>query len=212
MQPRLHWIVLFLLYFAFLFWYGGEGEPLSEAETQAMLAEIRAGADAEERRPREKLLSAFAELASQDDGNEFYMINLMRFREKALYPEGSGYDDDVEAAAARYSEAVVPALLKRGSHPILLSKQTGSFLSPKGIDDWDQVAIVRYRSRRDMLDMAIELSRSNLDIHKWASLEKTHVFPAQPVIDLVFVRLAVGTLIVALASMISWWKPRLRDR
>ncbi|WP_345101665.1 hypothetical protein [Candidatus Villigracilis vicinus] len=31
--------------------------------------------------------------------------------------------------------------------------------------------MVRYRSRRDMLKMAVEIAGLGFDIHKWASLE-----------------------------------------
>ena len=143
----------------------------------------------------EELFEAFRTLAEDDDGREFYMVNLMRHREKAQYPPGSPYDDDVQAAADRYNRAVVPALLKRGSHPILLANVLGTFLEPEGSDRWDQVGIVRYRSRRDMLDMAIELGEGGGGAHKWASIEKTHVFPTRPVVDLVFVRANVAALL-----------------
>ena len=32
--------------------------------------------------------------------------------------------------------------------------------------------MVRYRSRRDMLKMAVEIAGKGVDVHKWAALEK----------------------------------------
>lgn len=187
-----------LLYCAFHFWYGGSSEPLTTGEADTLIAEIRAGMESIGGHPDEELLESFRVLTREDDGREFYMLNLMRFREKALYPEGSGYDDDALAAAQRYNEAVVPALLARGSLPILLGEYAGAFIPPHpeaNEGDWDQIGIVRYRSRRDMLEMARALSRSGDGIHKWASLERTVVFPVAPVFDFVFVRGAVFLLL-----------------
>lgn len=187
-----------LLYGAFHIWYGGSSEPLSIKEADALIAEIRAGAESSGGHADEELLESFRVLTREDDGREYYMLNLMRLREKALYPEGSGYDDDALAAARRYNEAVVPALLTRGSLPILLGEYAGPFIPPHpsaSEADWDQIGIVRYRSRRDMLEMARALSRSGGGIHKWASLEKTIVFPVTPIFDFVFVRGVVFVLL-----------------
>lgn len=196
-----------LLYVVFFFWYGGSTTPLTTEEADALIAEIRAEAEARSGHADEKLLESFRVLTREDDGREYYMLNLMRFREKALYPEGSGYDDDVMAAAARYNEAVVPALLKRGSLPILMGKYAGAFIPPNPNaqeGDWDQIGIVRYRSRRDMLDMARALGRSGGGVHKWASLEKTIVFPVTPIFDLVFVRSFVFAVLFALGSALAF--------
>ena len=116
------------------------------------------------------LLESLRTLASQDDGREFYMVNLIRHRERAAYPAGAGYDEDVAAAERRYATAVLPALLKRGSIPILVAEPVGTFLQPAGGQTWDQVAIVRYRSRRDMLEVALELAHKGAGAHKWASV------------------------------------------
>jgi hypothetical protein len=191
-------VVLLAVYAAFWVWYGGEGEPLRPDEVDRLTEAMAGGARSRGLEPDVHLLQAFRTLAAQDDGREFYMVNLMRFREKAIYPEGFDYDDDVEAAAARYSAAVLPALLRRGSHPILVADWQGTFLQPDGTDEWDRVGVVRYRSRRDMLEMAVALGRSGAGVHKWASIEKTQVFPVAPFVDLVFVRGAVAAVLVAI--------------
>ena len=55
--------------------------------------------------------------------------------------------------------------------------------------------MVRYRSRRDFLRFALATQRDDIFVHKWAALEKTHVFPVKPLISLFPVRLmAAGTL------------------
>ena len=45
------------------------------------------------------------------------------------------------------------------------------------------VAMVRYRSRRDFLDFALEIERGDIVMHKWAAIATTHVFPVQPLLS-----------------------------
>jgi hypothetical protein len=94
-------------------------------------------------------------------------------------------------------------LLRHGGHPVLLGQVQGRFLHPVGAEDWDQVGIVRYRSRRDMLKMAVEVARKGIDIHKWAALEKTQVFPARALVSLAFIRATVAVLLVAIAVLLQ---------
>jgi hypothetical protein len=195
-------VVFAFLYLAFLSWYGGKGKPLTVVEVDALLAEIikRAGKpNSEEESP---ILDQFRELAKNDDGQEYYMVNLLKFRQKALYPEGSSLGDDPMAANDRYNRTILPLLLKHGGHPVFLGQVQGRFLHPGGADDWDQVGIVRYRSRRDMLKMAIEVAGLGVDINKWAALEKTQVFPARPIISLALIRGAIFLIFAALTIVI----------
>ena len=197
-------IVFVLLYFAFLFWYGGKSKPLSESEVESLLAEIKHRAGRQDQTDESPLLQQFRELTKNDDGREYYMVNLLKFRKKALYPEGSSFGDDPIAANDRYSRAIVPLLLKHGGHPVFQGKVQGRFLHPVGADDWDQVGIVRYRSRRDMLKMAAEIAGLGVDIHKWASLEKTQVFPVKPMVNLFFIRGVVALLLCVMMVFINF--------
>lgn len=194
-------IVFVVLYLAFLFWYGGRSNPLTQAEVEALLAAIKRRAGKESQPDESPLFDQFRDLAKSDDGREFYMVNLMKFRQKALYPEGSSFGEDPMAANNRYSRAIIPLLLKYGGHPVFLGQVQGRFLHPGSADDWDQVGMVRYRSRRDLLKMAVEIAGLGIDIHKWAALEKTQIFPVKPVLHLAFVRVVVAAFLFALAML-----------
>jgi hypothetical protein len=195
--PRLLAAALAILYGLFVFWYGGRGAPLTLREVDALLADIQRNAGGEDgASPR--MLEALRRVGEADDGREFYMVNLMRHREKAVYPEGNDFDDDVQAAERRYAAGILPRLLKRACLPVFVGTPTGLFIQPEGADVWDQVGIVRYRSRRDLLEMVAEPGMSAVGVHKWASLEKTQVFPVRPVISLVWLRGAVAVLLALL--------------
>ena len=188
-------IIFVLLYIAFLFWYGGKGKPLTAVEVEALLAEIKKRAGKQDAEEESHILQQFRDLTQNDDGREYYMVNLLKFRKKALYPEGSSFGDDPLAANDRYNRAIIPLLFKHGGHPVFLGQVQGRFLHPEHADDWDQVGMVRYRSRRDMLKMAVEIAGLGFDIHKWASLEKTQVFPVKPIVSLFFVRGMVAVIL-----------------
>ena len=197
------------LYLVFLYWYGGSGKPLSESEVNTFITEIqrRAGAVGPE---ESVLLRDLRDLAKSDDGKEFYMVNLLKYRKKALYPQGYSYNDDAMAANDRYSRGIVPALLKYGGHPIFLGKVQGRFIHPTDADDWDQVGIVRYRSRRDLMKMVVDIAGTDLNVHKWAALEKTQVFPVKPEISFVFVRGLAAVIFVLTGLFLHLMLKRLR--
>ncbi len=188
MGPIVVGLVFTLLYAFFLSWYGGRGKPLAPAETEGLLAEIRRRAGRAAQTEESPLLQQFRDLAESDDGREYYMVNPLKFRAQALYPSGSPYSDDPLAANARYNRAIVPLLFKHGGVPILDSVVAGRFIHPDAADEWDRVGLVRYRSRRDMLKMAADVAGRGVDIHKWAALERTHVFPVKPLVSLAVVR------------------------
>ena len=62
------------------------------------------------------------------------------------------------------------------------------------------MAIVRYRSRRDFLRFALETQRDDIFVHKWAALEKTHVFPVKPLISLFPVRFIAASALALVGS------------
>lgn len=202
MGPIIVVVVFILIYAAFLGWYGGRGKPLSPAEVEALIAEMQERAGKEEQPGDDSVAAHFRNLARSDDGREFYMVNLLKFREKALYPPDSPYDDDAMAANDRYNRAIIPLLLKHGSLPVFASVVQGHFIHPHSASDWDQVAMVRYRSRRDMLKMAVEMAGKGVDIHKWAALEKTHVFPVRPVINLIFIRATAAIFLLIVGGLL----------
>ena len=162
--------------------------PLSQEEVDDLLIEmLRRAGKLRQNEAESPILQEFRYLAKSDDGQEYYMVNLLKFCQKAVYPEGRSYEYDLLAANDRYSRAIIPLLFKHGGHPVFLSQVQGRFIHPDQGDDWDQVGMVRYRSLRDMLKMAVEVAGMGVDIHKWASLEKTQVSPVKPFFSLAFI-------------------------
>ena len=75
----------------------------------------------------------------------------------------------------------------------------------EGADKWDQGALVRYRSRRDFLEMVEELLEEEAGIHmyKIAAIEKTVAFPLDPWFQLGDPRLVLAMLLFIIALLLQ---------
>ena len=196
---------LLLVYVLGLSWYGGSGDPVKDAELESYIKALISNAGVRGK-DTDKTVDYMRRLAEKDDGNEFIMVNLIRFRETSLYSKDSPWvaETDPMIADARYGDGVIPLLLKRGSLPVFVSSVSGGFINETTHDEWDMVAMVRYRSVRDMLQMMVEMSSTDLADHKWAAIEQTHVFPVKPKISLVSLRLMIGILLLLFAVAVSY--------
>jgi hypothetical protein len=182
-------LALAALYLVFLFWYGGRGAPLTQTEIDQALGQLEGGST---HTADPASLEQLRTVLSHDDGREFVMHNLVRWRSKALYPPGSPYGDDVRAADKRYGRAIVWPLIKRAGVVMMIARNAGRFIDDGQSLPWTYVAMVRYRSRRDFLRFVVETEQREVFVHKWAAIEHTHVFPVQPIISLFGVRLMAG--------------------
>jgi len=182
-------VVFALLYASFLYWYGGRGKPLAPAEVEQFAKALAACATPERRANTAREVHDFAR---GDDGREFYMMNLARYRQAAAYPHGQGHTTDARAADRRYGRLIFPKLLRRASIICFVGPRVASLIDYAGAPRWDYIALVRYRSRRDFLDFALEIESQGISMHKWAALEETHVFPVRPFINAIWVRSLVG--------------------
>jgi hypothetical protein len=179
---------------------------MTSAEVETLLERVRRNAEAAGAPFPPDLLSSLREVAEDDDGREFVMVNLIRYRTKAVYPPGWDYGDDPHAADARYNRVVVPLLLKRACIPVFLGRSAGRFLAPEGTEPWDCVALVRYRSRRDFLGLCADLAKDRADVHKWAAIETTQVFPVKARLSLFLIRVAIALALALVVSLVFlWW-------
>ena len=186
---------LVLLYLVFWLWYGGNGRPMSTEEIEKALNKLRSTDPAHNNSAE---VDDIRQLLASDDGKEFVMQNLVRYRAKALYPEGSTYSDDPREADKRYGKSIIGDLLRYGNLLIFIARKSGDFVKPEGADAWHYVAMVRYRSRRDFVRFAIRANQADKFMHKWAAIEKTHVFPVKPLINLFAVRTLVALFLFTL--------------
>jgi hypothetical protein len=188
-------LVLAAIYGAFLLWhYRWLSRPLTAADVDSALDGYPdAGTTPEEK-------ARFRAFLGADDGKPFFMLNLMELRRQAVYADGRHSEVASGRHAHRlYGRMVLKQLLKRGSYPVFVAKKTAAIVDAgAGTDFFGEVAIVRYRSRRDMLDMLGDPAYIAGLPHKWASLERTVIVSTRKLL-----LLDLGVL-VPLLLVVAW--------
>jgi uncharacterized protein (DUF1330 family) len=76
------------------------------------------------------------------------MLNLMRFHDRSLDGEGSGWD-----AYLRYSALTVPMIKERGGTLLWTGNPKAIALGPQAGNQWDYLALVYYPSVAAFIDM-----------------------------------------------------------
>jgi uncharacterized protein (DUF1330 family) len=76
------------------------------------------------------------------------MVNLMRFRERSLDGDGSGWD-----AYLRYSALTVPIIKARGGTLLWTGEAKAVALGPQDGNQWDYLALVYYPDVAVFIDM-----------------------------------------------------------
>ncbi|GAB5502369.1 DUF1330 domain-containing protein [Pyruvatibacter sp.] len=112
------------------------------------------------------------EIMANDPGPDgpIVMVNLLKFREKAAYADGSDSDLSGREAYARYSAGVVPLIAKHGGRLIFAGPVT--FLTLGQVEDlWDQVALVEYPRRSSLFEMSTSEAYQKISHHRDAGLE-----------------------------------------
>lgn len=110
-------------------------------------------------------------LITADDDAPFYIVNFIKFRELAAYPDGRDAAITGREANNRYN--VLPILLEIGARPVFVSEVEQQLI---GSDTtWDQVAIVLYPSRQAFVSMLERTDFQQLSVHKEAAVEKSIV-------------------------------------
>lgn len=98
-----------------------------------------------------------------------YMINLLKFRETAAYPDGRESGLSGREAYARYGEAVADLLSEYGGGA-MFSANVDRLMLGEVEELWDQVAIAMYPSRKAMLDMLSSERYQEISVHRTAGL------------------------------------------
>ena len=103
------------------------------------------------------------------------MVNLLRFRDKALYPQGSCFEDCTgRQAYRRYMDTAVEILSEVGAKPIWMSKALAGIIAPSD-EQWDQVLLVRYPSVDAFMTMIKKPDYLAATVHREAALEDSRL-------------------------------------
>ena len=188
---------------AFWSWYTNAGGALSTSEIERFVETMRSNGIAPER------IARLRRFMAEDDGNQFLMVNIIDLAARPAPVAGVPEDEPASAILARYMEHMYPELLKRACHPTFAGRAVFRAMDLEGVDGldgaerWTDAALVRYRSRRDLLEIALAPVFSDKHAFKVAALEKTIAYPVEPTLYLSDLRVLLLLVLVAIFAVVD---------
>ena len=196
------WLGSALLYALFVSWYTDFGGPLTETEIQAFIAKT----EGQNLGGAPSARGALLDFLRNDTGGQFLMFNAVDLAKDPPQTEGAPPDADAQTLIDLYMEHMIPALLSRASHPVVVGKSVADSLDLQGIEGaeaWSDGAIMRYRSRRTLIDIIGNPEFYARHDFKLAGLEKTIAYPIEPRIYLGDLRLILGLFMLAITALLD---------
>lgn len=110
------------------------------------------------------------EMMAPGPDKPIYMVNLLKFKDKAEYKDGRATDLSGRDAYMIYGRAVVALLPKFGGRGVFAADVT--FLALGQVEElWDEVAIATYPNRRAMVEMSMSKEWREISVHREAGLK-----------------------------------------
>lgn len=194
------WLIAALLYFVFFSWYTNFDGPMRDDEIEEVLKRIELSG-----RSRQSL-KTLEHFMRTDTGSDFIMVNLLDMNESPPELPATGPGADAMQLVNHYMEHMYPEQFKRASHPIFFGRAVAEAMDISGIEGashWDQGALFRYRSRRDIIAIATNPAFDERHDYKMAALTKTIAFPVEPVLYPGDVRIIFGLLLFSIFSLLD---------
>jgi hypothetical protein len=195
MTPARVWTLLAAVYSAFFYWYTSFGGPLSSEEIERYVGLLRErGATAEQ-------IPMWQQFMETDTGDDFAMLNVIELREVPLQVEGVAPGESSREVLSRYTSPFMRAAVLDAAHPVFMGTAAGDALDVwgiKGAEKWTMGALVRYRSRRDIMEQVLRTGDTGVHEFKIAAMSKTIAFPVDPWFQLGDPRLVLGLLFASL--------------
>jgi uncharacterized protein (DUF1330 family) len=105
-----------------------------------------------------------------DETGPMVMVNLLKFKDKAEYPDGSNADWTGKQAYLVYGAAVQKCLEMVGGRAVFSGDVTGLILGE--VEElWDMVALAYYPSPQAMMQMVGLPEYQGIEIHRFAGLK-----------------------------------------
>jgi len=193
------WIAAAATYALFRAWYDNWRGPLRPKEIDSFVQAMQGTKSAEHND-----LAVLRDFLEKDDGREFVMLNLVRVhRGDAPHPT-TGVATPGPELLQQYVRSFMPALLRRGGHPAIVSRKIGGYVDAWHVPDdpgWTIVGYMRYRSRRDLMMLITQPRFLAMHPFKMAGTAETFSFPTRADLTLFAgPRVWLGLVIVVIAA------------
>ena len=202
-RTRWIWLILVGLYAAFFGWYTSFGGPLSDEEIDNYIARLESSEPA----PPPERIARLRRFMEEDTGDDFVMVNVIDIYETPLQIDGVEPGETSEEVMAKYMDYMLPELLSRASHPVLYGEAANTamdLMNAEGMERWTRGAGMRYRSRRDLLEIAGNSEFADSHEFKVAAMRKTIAFPIDPWFQLGDPRIVLALLLGLIGCALSW--------
>lgn len=169
-----------LAYLIFFCWYTSFSGPLTETEIDRYVGMLRANGASEAR------ISQVTQFMREDTGDDFVMLNTLDMADHPPDLPATGHSATPDALMDHYMEFMYPELFARASHPIFFGDVVFGPLDTVAVDQppaWDRAALMRYRSRRDMMEISTNPAFSARHDYKAGALDRTLAYPVEASIN-----------------------------
>ena len=173
------WGTALILYLVFLGWHENWRGPLTESEIATFVARAQSinGLSAEQ-------LARFEMFMRDDDGGEFFMVNLVGFTDGPASHPDTGAKVDARELLQSYFRPFGAKILARAGYPAFSAPTLSGYIEAWGVaanPGWDIANLMRYRSRRDLLMSVTDEDFKDIHIYKRAAIAVTFSVPAQSI-------------------------------
>jgi len=130
---------------------------------------------AEANKPGTTAASSLRDLFGSDLSKPVGVLNLLRFKERAKYEDGSEPGISGAAAYVLYGKGVRPILKKIGASVVFNAPK--ALIRPAG--EWDKVFVMRYPTRQIFLDMVASEEYRRHAHHRTAAVADARAVPME---------------------------------
>ncbi len=202
------WVSLLVIYAGFFLWYTNIGGKLDKEEIEFFLEKFEENASANSADPetynsQKNLIKRFME---EDTGRQFLMVNNIDMDDDPEDVEGAEPGESAERLLDRYMEHMYAQLLKRACHPVFAGNAVHPSMDLVGIEGaeiWDQVALMRYKSRRAFMEVVTHPNMGSKHAFKVAAMEKTIAYPVETVLYLGDPRFLLALILIILGLFLQ---------
>lgn len=192
------WSIPAVVYLLFCYWYTDFSGPLTAKEIEYYAARLAENGASPER------VAQIRRFMEADTGRQLIMVNVIEMAPSPRAVDGAPAGATADDLLDRYMEYMYPALFKRACHPVFVGDAISDALDITGItgaEHWSRAALMRYRSRRDMLDISTNPAFSGRHEFKMAAMEKTIAFPVEAVLYASDPRVLLFVLLLAITAV-----------
>jgi len=206
------WVLPTAGYVLFWLWYTDLSGPMTSEEIESVVARLESGGADPARIAR---LRRFME---EDKGRQFLMVNVIDMADQPPELPATGAGADADALMAHYMEHMYPELFSRACHPVLMGFAVNHAMDLVGLENaesWTRVALMRYRSRRDLIEIATAPAFADRHDYKLAALDKTLAVPIEPGLYLSDPRLLLALVLLGallLVDRLTGWRRKAEPR